>query len=206
MIAAFDAVGSVAQAVLVAEFFLDLGIDFADGLLLGNFKHAGAGFLGDSLQHLLAIGGGLPRLGLRPGVTSAAPAPSAAAARPASPTSAVGFRVGEQNRVHHGIGTLRRFDRPLQRYAAGVVHPVGKNNESLPALLFADDLIGGEKNRVVERGAATASRTAARTAAACPGKPPRLLCIWGACSASSADSSFCRDEVRSCSSSTSPSK
>src|SRR5271170_544176 len=68
-------VGGVGEAVLVAQVFLDLGIDGVDGFFFGDFEHAAAGFFGNLLEDFLAVGALL----LRIPVAAAAPAHSAVA-------------------------------------------------------------------------------------------------------------------------------
>src|ERR1035438_6556316 len=48
------ALGSVADAVLAAQIFLDGFVDFVDGHALGNLEEPAAGFARDALQHCLA--------------------------------------------------------------------------------------------------------------------------------------------------------
>ena len=48
-------VGRIANAVLIAQLFLNLGIDLLDGFLLRNFKEAPAGFPRKLLQDFFAV-------------------------------------------------------------------------------------------------------------------------------------------------------
>src|ERR1700739_1296848 len=141
--AIIGAVRGVAEAVLVPQFVLDLLIDLIDRLLLADLEHASAGFLGNALEHLLAVrmfslGFGARRItSAAPGIAASgiAPAPRAIdAAAPVAPASLslVGVRVGEQDRIHDGVGALRGFYGAVERHLAALVHPVGENDDGLP--------------------------------------------------------------------------
>src|SRR5260370_2732290 len=68
-------VWGVGEAVLVAQFFLDLRIDCVDGFFFGDFEHAAAGFLGDLFEDFLALGALLLRRSTPPPPTPPPPPP-----------------------------------------------------------------------------------------------------------------------------------
>jgi hypothetical protein len=49
-------VGGVAEDVLIAEFFVEVRVDFVESLFLGDFKETPAGSFGDLFENLLAVG------------------------------------------------------------------------------------------------------------------------------------------------------
>ena len=49
-------VGGVGEAILIAEVFVDFGVDFVEGLFFGSFEEAAAGFVRDLLEDFLAVG------------------------------------------------------------------------------------------------------------------------------------------------------
>ena len=65
-------VGRVAQAVLAAQFFLDLLVDLFERHFLRDFKEAAAGFFGDALKDFLAVAARLPLGWHSPAASSAA--------------------------------------------------------------------------------------------------------------------------------------
>src|SRR5580658_9682520 len=98
-------VGGVGEAVLVAQVFLDLGVDGVNRFFLGDFEHAAAGFLGNLFKDFLAVGALLLR---RIPATAAATAHSASVtAHPESAGAAVVFFfVGKQNGVNDRVRAL----------------------------------------------------------------------------------------------------
>src|SRR4029077_12810146 len=95
-------VRSVGEAVLVAQVFLNLGVDFVHRVLLGDLEEPPAGFLGNLLEDFLAVGPFfLPRV-------PAAPAAAAhRAAHPESAGTATLFLISKQNGVDNRVGALR---------------------------------------------------------------------------------------------------
>src|SRR5271169_1775590 len=105
----------VGEAVLVAQVFLDIGVDGIDRFFLGDFEHAAAGFLGDLLKDFLAVGALLLRR-----ISS-----TAATAYPKSTGAAVVFFfVGKQDGVNNRVGALRGGDRLRHSFSAAVIHAV----------------------------------------------------------------------------------
>ena len=49
-------VGRVAEDVLIAEFLVNVRVDFVEGLFLGDFKETPAGSFGDLLENFFAVG------------------------------------------------------------------------------------------------------------------------------------------------------
>src|SRR4051794_20338131 len=131
--------GRIAQAVLVAQVLFDDGKDLVDGHAPRHLEEPGAGIAGELLHHALAVG------------------THDAAAAPAEAADAVHRRIGEQDRVDQSVGALRGFDGPEERRAAAVILAVAEENEGLPSLLLAHDLVGAEKNGIVELSSAAAS-------------------------------------------------
>src|SRR5437870_1267682 len=163
-------VGRVAQAVLAAQFLFDLPVDLVDRLFLGDFKQASPGLAGDLRQDFLAVPPFL-REPLR--ITSAAPAIRPASVRAAAITSArpsqvsvaVCLLIRKKDRVNNRIGPLRCLDGVLQGLLASAIHSVREDHERLPALLFLDHFVRRQKDRIVERRAASNSpRISAATA------------------------------------------
>jgi hypothetical protein len=48
--------GRVAENILVAEFFVEVRIDFVESLFLGDFIETAAGSFSDLLQNFFAVG------------------------------------------------------------------------------------------------------------------------------------------------------
>src|SRR6202035_860009 len=90
-------VGRVAEDVLAAEFLVEVGVDFVQSFLLGDFKEAPAGIFGDLLEDFFAVGArflGAAR------IAAASSSHSAAAHARSSETSAIVvafFLVGEED-------------------------------------------------------------------------------------------------------------
>jgi len=145
-------VGGVGEAVLVAEVFVNFGVDGVDGFFFGDFEEAAAGFSGDLLEDFFAVGAVLLRI----------PTPAAAAAHPASSAHAetagaaaiVFVLVGEQDGIDDGVGTLRSGNGFGQGFLAAVVDAVRKYDERFAALLLAHQFIRREENRIVEERSA----------------------------------------------------
>src|SRR5215831_3846161 len=53
--AGISPVRRIAQAVLIAQIFLNLGVDFLDRLFAGDFKELSAGFARDLFQNFLSV-------------------------------------------------------------------------------------------------------------------------------------------------------
>src|SRR5271165_6378888 len=142
-------VGGVAEAVLVAQLLLNLGIDLIDRLFLRHFKEAAASFAGDALQDFLAIG---MRGLLRTAHSAARPAPTTVAAHASARIAlvAVGFGVGVQNGVNQRVGALRSFDGTVQADFAAGIHSVGKDDEGLATLYLFRYLIRSKENSVIQ--------------------------------------------------------
>ena len=134
-------VGGVAEDVLIAEFFVEVSVDFVESLFLGDFKETAAGSFGDLFENCFAVGARFFRAA---GMAAASAAHSAAAhsttthARSAEAAAAAVafFLVGEENAINQGIGALRGFDGFGERFLAATVDAVGKDDESLAALLL----------------------------------------------------------------------
>src|SRR5271165_1655207 len=154
-------VGGVAEAVLVAQLLLNLGIDLIDRLFLRHFKEAAASFAGDALQDFLAIG---MRGLLRTAHSAARPAPTTVAAHASARIAlvAVGFGVGVQDGVHQRVGALCGFDGAIQADFAASIHSIGKDDEGLATLYLFRYLIRGKENSVIQ------VRATARVMAAAP--------------------------------------
>ena len=97
----------VAQAVLIAQFVLNLAVDLFYRLLLGNFEESAARCLRDLLEDFLAIRALL--LGISPGPTSAASAHSPHAVSTVS--SPVGVLIGKKDGIDQRVGALGRLNR-----------------------------------------------------------------------------------------------
>src|SRR4029077_3711738 len=111
----------VGEAVLVAQVFLNLGVDFVPRVLLGDLEDPPAGFLGNLLEDFLAVGPFfLPRV----------PAASAATPHGAAHSKSAGtvtlFLIGKQNGVDNCVGALRGGNRFRKSLFAAAVHAVGK--------------------------------------------------------------------------------
>src|SRR3974390_622999 len=92
-------VRGVAQAVLIAYFFVDGRIDFVDGLFFGNFKKPSAGRFGHLLKDFPPV---RMRFFRRPWMT----APAHAAHMGSAKSAAVTFFVSKENAVDQCIRTL----------------------------------------------------------------------------------------------------
>src|SRR5580700_6558245 len=137
---------NVAQTVLIAEFFIQVGINLFDGHLFGNFKKAPASFPGYLLENFLPVGTRFLRIS--PMSTSSH---SATATAPSAIPSAVSVSlfVGKKNGVNESIRALGRFDGVLQTFLAAVVHSVGKNNKGLASLLLFHQFVRRKVHGVV---------------------------------------------------------
>src|SRR5208337_2433719 len=94
-------VGSVTQAVLIAQLLLNLVVDSLDRLLFGDFKETGAGLFRNPLENFLAIRTRL--LGVSPAPTAMpAHSPHAAATEPSS--SPVALLIGEEDGMLQRVG------------------------------------------------------------------------------------------------------
>src|ERR1700684_336916 len=128
----------VSQVVLRPQFLGDAVINLINRLLFGDFVQTPACFPRNLIQNFLAVHARFLR---RP----SAPAASAATARPSSTRKAAAgeadvrstgtaetivlILISKQDGVNHGVGTLRRLNRALQRLPAAPVVSVGKNNQ-----------------------------------------------------------------------------
>src|SRR5208283_687980 len=167
-----------AQAVLVAQLLPNASVNLLDRVVLRYLVKASAGLLCQPLHDLLAIGVTALRSATAAPAATTRVAPSRvattgiAAAMPAAagvsragitptresnsmPTPVasgvvIGLRVGEQDGVHQGVGALGCFNGPGQAHLAALVHAVGEDDQRLAALRLAHDLIGGEKNCVIQ--------------------------------------------------------
>src|SRR5271170_1368784 len=142
-------VGGVGEAVLVAQVFLDLGIDGVDGFFFGDFEHAAAGFFGNLLEDFLAVGALLLR---RVASTAATAAHSAAVT---SHTKSAGSAVvilfiGKQDGVDDRVRALGGGDCLGHGFPAAVVHAVRKDDQCFAALLLAHQLVGAEEDCIIE--------------------------------------------------------
>src|SRR5271166_5861946 len=171
MVSAFRVglVGSKPEAVLIAKFLADAGINLLDRLLLGNLIKAPAGLLGQSLHDGFTVGVALrsatPTASATASTAAGVPAARITAARITSASTStvtpagipgrvvIGLGIGEENGVHQGIGALGRFDGPVQAGFAALVDAVGEDDECFATLQFAHELVRGKKDRVVEQGA-----------------------------------------------------
>src|ERR1019366_153535 len=151
-------IGRVAHVVLGTQFFDNAVVDLAHGLLFRDFKETSAGFFGNALENLLAIGvlffgmtlatsaatttaARISASATGPattsaGPTAAAPARSAAAAHSAWSFAFFTARICEIYGVDNRVGALGRLDRTIQVSLAAAVNSVRQNNERLPPLLF----------------------------------------------------------------------
>src|SRR5271157_4805948 len=126
-------VGGVAQAVLVAQFLFDLGIDLIDRFFLGHLEETSASFSRDLLQDFLAVGmRGLLRVSTAAGTAAhSATTPTAVAAHASHAgiaLVAVSVGIGVQDGVHQGVGALGRLDGPVQTDSGASVNAIGKND------------------------------------------------------------------------------
>src|ERR1700722_11404837 len=147
-------VGRIAEDVLAAEFLVEVGVDFVESFFLGDFKETPAGIFGDLLENFFAVGARF--LGAA-GIAAASSSHSTAAhARPPEAAAIVVafLPVGEEDAVDEGVRALRGFDGFGERFLAAAVTAVGEDDESLAALLFFHQFVGGEVDGVVEKRAA----------------------------------------------------
>src|SRR5580692_4268113 len=165
-------VGGVGEAVLVAEVFVDFGVDLVEGLFLGSPEELAAGFPGDLFQDFLAVGALLLRV---PSTAAAAAHPAAAPTHSKSPGAAVVFVfIGKQDGVDDGVGALGGGNGLGHGFLAAVVHTVRKKDQRLAALLLAHQFVRGQENRVIKKrstavpATAAASPTSAAIATASP--------------------------------------
>jgi hypothetical protein len=49
-------VGGIAENILIAEFLVEVGIDFVESFFLGDFIEMPAGRFGDLFENLFAVG------------------------------------------------------------------------------------------------------------------------------------------------------
>src|SRR5580704_4174790 len=87
-------VWGVREAVLVAQIFLDLGVDCVNRLLFGDFEHAPACFPGKLLEDFLSVGALLLWR-----ESTAAAVHSAVLPHPESAGTAVSLVVSKQNGI-----------------------------------------------------------------------------------------------------------
>src|SRR5689334_276775 len=151
-------VRSEAQAVLIAQFLFNAGVNFVESLFLGRaLKHTAAGFLRDSLQDFFAIRALFLRLSPpSAAATSAATAHGtshAGIAKSAAMLSEIFFAF-EIDGVNESIRTLGGFNRALQRLFAAAIDAIGDNDQSFATFLLFHQFIRGKINRVIERGSA----------------------------------------------------
>src|SRR5215472_2230964 len=89
--------GRIANAVLIAKQFLDVRVDFFDGLPFPHFIGEATGFLRHAMQSLLA--------------------PFAGSSENCSPDGTIGLNMpGKANRVDDSVRPLGKFDGSLDRY------------------------------------------------------------------------------------------
>src|SRR5580765_6257513 len=119
-------------------------------MLFGNFKETPAGLFGNPLENFFAVRTRLLRVSVPATVASHATTKTSAAAKPAS---LVLVFVREQNCIHNGVCFLRALNGRFQVELAAAVHAVRKNDESLAALLFFHQLIGGKVSGVIKKSA-----------------------------------------------------
>src|SRR5271165_3054036 len=169
-------IGCVAHAVLGSQFLRNAGVNLADGFLLSHFKETSAGFFGNPLKNLLAVGARFFRMTLAAAaaatrITTSATRPAAAsagvtAATPshstALPVTVFVVRLREIDGVDNGVGTLSGLDRALQVGLAAAVDAVRKNDECFPALLLFHQFVRRQKYRVVKLGTAAVMRSRTR--------------------------------------------
>jgi len=108
------------------------------------------------LQNLLAVRARLLRIPARP---ASAPAHPAHAAHPAPPIASTHrFFISEQYGIDQRIGALRGFHGARQGLFAAPIHPIGKHDQGLSALLFLHHFVGRQVYRVVEQCAPPPAR------------------------------------------------
>src|SRR5271154_8518 len=123
--------GSVPEAVLIAQLFLDPAEDVLYRQFLGDLEEAAAGFLREALQDFLAVGTlCLPSAATAHAAMMSAHAASAETAKSVVP---VCLRIGEENRVHQRVRALSGFDGGRQSFLTGVIHAVGHDDKRLAA-------------------------------------------------------------------------
>src|SRR5882672_9561634 len=98
-------VGRVAEDVLVAEFLVQVRVDFVESFFLRDFEETAAGGLRDLFEDFLAVGARFFRAA---GIAAPSPTPHTTTShvRTAVPAaSAVAFfLVGEKNAIDKGVG------------------------------------------------------------------------------------------------------
>src|SRR3984893_11667485 len=158
----------VTQAVLIAQFLFNLRVNLIDGFFLRDLKQSSPGLFRDLFQYCFTVN----PLFLR---TSAASTPSRPKRphrnRAAVPKSLV---ILEQNRIHHRICSLRRFDRRRYALFAAMINTIRKNDQRFAPLLLAHQIVARQIYRIVEhcsttpvsRISATSAPTTASPAAA----------------------------------------
>ena len=159
--------GGVAEDILVVEFLVEVGINFVERLFLRDFEEAPAGSSGDLFENFFAV---RTRFFGAPGIAAAssASAHSTAAHARASETGSIAvalFLVGEEDAIDECVGAQGGFERFVEGFLAAPVDTVGEDDEGFAAVLLFHKFVGGEVNRVVEEGAATATVAAAVGAA-----------------------------------------
>ena len=120
-------------------------------------------FLPSGVRLLLRVSTTAARISAASGISAAADipcrrdGPCAGAAEALVPVS---IGVGIQNGIHQGVGLLGCLDGAVQADLAADVNAIGQENERLAAVLLAHQLIGREKNRVIQCGTSAAVSTA----------------------------------------------
>src|SRR5215470_15005695 len=143
MVAGCCAIGSVSQAVLIAQFLLNPRKDLINGLFFRNLKQSTSGFLRNALQDLFAV----RTLFLWEPTPTASPSSSHGAThrtthRPthsatATETSiAVRLIVFEKDRVDDCVCALSCFDCALQTYATATIHAIREHDNRFAPFLF----------------------------------------------------------------------
>jgi hypothetical protein len=89
-----------------------------------------------------------------------------------TPLTLVHFVIFEENRIHHGVGALCRFDCCFKTLFTAMVNSIRKHNQSFASLLLFHQFVGGEVDCVIEQSAS--SEMAARPA---PGTGIRVVWI-----------------------------
>ena len=169
----------VAETVLGAQLFGDLVVDLGDILVLLHLEETASGLLGHALEDLFAVDVALAAAGIVAAIVAATTAGITAATRIASAaagiasawvtaagiasaaTAAVLLRgvlvtlfAFEVDGVDDGVGALAGFDGSDEVLFAVPVDSIGEDDEGFAAALLAHELVGGEKEGVVECGAA----------------------------------------------------
>src|SRR5262249_30727590 len=143
MVAGCCAIGSVPQAVLIAQFLLNPRKDLINGLLFRNLKQSTSGFLRNALQDLFAV----RTLFLWEPTPTASPSSSHGAThrtthRPthsatATETSiAVRLTFLERDRVEVCFCALCFFVCPPQPYAPPTIHAIGEHDTPFAPFFF----------------------------------------------------------------------